>query len=380
MNRFLLFLFCLIAAGEISYSQPSVTAGTGALGFNLSSYGRLRANAGAFVSASREVDRMTLIVSQSQNAVFDYQNDADSTVEVAESITIPGVDVAAQTVVDNEYSALPPRIKARITVMGWTNQKYLIVRYTIIADTINLGSLYHGVIVIPRVGAIYGGETVKYSGARKAAYYFREGENSYWGVKALNPQVFGVRSLDWDEYSTNPNGDAATDSLRELMTKYSSFDSLVVAGSNGSIYSVNTGKNTFTNAGDSTRIYFALAYGTSETDLFASLDSATAKFGAISTSVRRDNEIIPGSYSLEQNYPNPFNPSTQISFSIASSQHVRLTVSDALGREVSTVVNGGLDAGEYSVPFDASRLSAGVYYYTLRAGSFVQTKRMVLVK
>ncbi|MBK9098488.1 MAG: T9SS type A sorting domain-containing protein [bacterium] len=103
-----------------------------------------------------------------------------------------------------------------------------------------------------------------------------------------------------------------------------------------------------------------------------------------------DNEIpMISNFKLEQNYPNPFNPSTNIGFVIASeakqSQPVTLKVYDVLGNEVATLVNEELSAGEYEVTFDvgASRdlsLSSGIYFYTLRAGEFVQTKKMVLMK
>ncbi|MCB0722507.1 MAG: immune inhibitor A [Ignavibacteriae bacterium] len=92
------------------------------------------------------------------------------------------------------------------------------------------------------------------------------------------------------------------------------------------------------------------------------------------------NGQIPVSYDLSQNYPNPFNPSTMINFSIPKDQAVTLKVYDMLGREVSQLVSGVQKAGSYSVVFDGSKLSSGVYYYEIRAENFVETKRMVLVK
>ena len=99
----------------------------------------------------------------------------------------------------------------------------------------------------------------------------------------------------------------------------------------------------------------------------------------------------PTKFELAQNYPNPFNPTTTISYAIpnvetqfatanSSLQTVTLKVYDALGREVATLVNGKQTAGEYSVKFDASKLTSGIYFYTLRAGNFVQTRRMILMK
>ena len=93
-----------------------------------------------------------------------------------------------------------------------------------------------------------------------------------------------------------------------------------------------------------------------------------------------DDAVIPSAYVLEQNYPNPFNPSTSIRFELPSSGLTTLTVYDLLGREVSVLVNDVKEAGEYSVPFNASTMTSGVYFYQLRSGAFVETKKMLLVK
>lgn len=86
-------------------------------------------------------------------------------------------------------------------------------------------------------------------------------------------------------------------------------------------------------------------------------------------------------YSLSQNYPNPFNPSTKIEFSIPNSGNVSLKVYDILGNEVASLVNNErLSAGKYKADFNASYLSSGIYYYTIRANNFTDTKKMLLVK
>jgi predicted acyl esterase len=97
------------------------------------------------------------------------------------------------------------------------------------------------------------------------------------------------------------------------------------------------------------------------------------------------DEIEPGSenplvFSLSQNYPNPFNPSTSISFELSSKNFVSVKVFDILGKEVGTIVNEIKDAGRYSVIFDGSKLSSGVYFYRINSGTFSDVKRMVLVK
>ncbi len=93
-----------------------------------------------------------------------------------------------------------------------------------------------------------------------------------------------------------------------------------------------------------------------------------------------DNNRIPLSFNLSQNYPNPFNPSTKISYSIPEQALVTLKVFDILGKEVRALVNEEKRAGTYEINFKTSNLSSGIYFYQLRAGSFVETKKMVLLK
>lgn len=92
------------------------------------------------------------------------------------------------------------------------------------------------------------------------------------------------------------------------------------------------------------------------------------------------NNIIPSEFSLEQNFPNPFNPTTQIKYSVKENGLVTLKVYDVLGKEVAALVNEEKDAGEYNVTFDAGRLSSGIYFYTISANNFQQTKKMLLIK
>ncbi|MCH8942356.1 MAG: T9SS type A sorting domain-containing protein [Bacteroidetes bacterium] len=107
----------------------------------------------------------------------------------------------------------------------------------------------------------------------------------------------------------------------------------------------------------------------------------------IVTDVEDENSVnIPKEFSLSQNYPNPFNPETAISYQLSAFSFVSLKVFDVLGREVATLVNEEKPAGTYTINFNAEGLSSGVYFYRLqvytpeRAGSFVQTKKLVFMK
>jgi hypothetical protein len=99
--------------------------------------------------------------------------------------------------------------------------------------------------------------------------------------------------------------------------------------------------------------------------------------------VNVDDETPAGSvntYKLFQNYPNPFNPSTKISYSIPETDLVTLKVYDVLGNEVATLVSENKPVGSYEIEFDGSELTSGVYFYRLQAGSFIETKKMILMK
>ncbi len=108
-------------------------------------------------------------------------------------------------------------------------------------------------------------------------------------------------------------------------------------------------------------------------------------FSSGTTVVPEANQPAPVAFRLAQNYPNPFNPTTTIEYTIGGvegrpSTNVRLAVFDVLGREMAVLVNEGKAPGTYTVEFDGSRLSSGVYFYRLQAGEFTGTKRLLLLK
>jgi len=129
-------------------------------------------------------------------------------------------------------------------------------------------------------------------------------------------------------------------------------------------------------------------------EILRSLPYDSLAFGTISypiTDVEDEGQnIIPKEFSLSQNYPNPFNPSTIIKYALGSRQYATLKVYDVLGNEVATLVNEEKPAGEYEVEFsavggsasggNAYSLPSGVYFYQLRAGIFIETKKMLLLK
>jgi len=92
------------------------------------------------------------------------------------------------------------------------------------------------------------------------------------------------------------------------------------------------------------------------------------------------SNVIPVKFSLHQNYPNPFNPSSKISFDLPVSSVVRIKVYDITGRQVTTLADEFKQAGIYEVTFDGTNLASGIYFYKMEAGTFIQSKKMVLIK
>ena len=93
-----------------------------------------------------------------------------------------------------------------------------------------------------------------------------------------------------------------------------------------------------------------------------------------------NGNTAPKDFDLFQNYPNPFNPTTQIKYALKEDGFVTIKVYDLLGKVVATLVNENKPAGVYTVDFDASRLSSGIYFYTIKTNNFFDRKKMILMK
>ena len=107
--------------------------------------------------------------------------------------------------------------------------------------------------------------------------------------------------------------------------------------------------------------------------------SANVNGGSVLVGVT-EKENFPLDFDLSQNYPNPFNPTTKIEYSLPSKEYVILKIYDIMGNEISVLVNEQKEAGKYQTNFDASALTSGVYIYSLQAGNFYQSHKMLLIK
>ena len=155
-----------------------------------------------------------------------------------------------------------------------------------------------------------------------------------------------------------------------------------IGGDGGIIFKTENGGQSWTRqnspfAGASIK---AMDYNTQRVAFVGTLGTSGYNASPLLTGLDDPISTTVSGFRLEQNYPNPFNPTTQIAFVLPRAGQVNLTVYDVLGRAVATLVDEAVAAGEYRVTFDGRDLSSGIYFYQLRAGDFMETRRMMLVK
>ncbi|HLP18491.1 MAG TPA: T9SS type A sorting domain-containing protein [Bacteroidota bacterium] len=188
-------------------------------------------------------------------------------------------------------------------------------------------------------------------------------------MKALSPSVSGKQMLvKWSSV------DEANGSGVESTTLYAAIDDgayAVVGTTNADslVIPIQAGSHKYS--------FYALAK-----DFLGNVESVRPAIVTTQTvnAVERIEQQTPHEFALAQNYPNPFNPSTTIQFSLPVSTRTELKIYDALGRTVATLVNEEMPAGRYSVQWNAGGFASGMYIYRLTAGTFVQTRKLMLVK
>lgn len=121
-------------------------------------------------------------------------------------------------------------------------------------------------------------------------------------------------------------------------------------------------------------------YRVTTEDIHGNQSLSSPEAAVFVTGVSETSKGIPKEFRLEQNYPNPFNPATLINYALPKQSFVRLTVYNALGQEIATLMNGMQDAGNKSVELDGSNLPSGMYFYKITAGTFSDIKKMILLK
>jgi hypothetical protein len=234
-----------------------------------------------------------------------------------------------------------------------------------------------------------------------------------------NSGVFQLNGFNWDEKNTgltNTNVTALTSIGGYLFagTSQGSVGGVYISSDNGNNWTLSQdisfvtsiltiGSNIFvgsygdgvwrsTNYGNTwgqindglgSGAYYVLSLGMDNQYIFAGTSASSIwrrPLSQVVTDIEEETNLQPKEFSLEQNYPNPFNPTTTISFGLQNKSNVKITILNAIGEEVAVVLNEGREAGFHQVEFNAMNLPSGVYFYQLRAGSFVETKKMILLK
>lgn len=213
----------------------------------------------------------------------------------------------------------------------------------------------------------------------KAVYHFSSNGGSSWTVDAS--LGLSTQTVDY----TWCNSDSNTASGGYLIATYVDRDGDSVSVRRGVLGNMGTLFHKINSAAASSFVLPVCDIYKSGANKY----SAVAYAGLGPTNVYFDQEGIVGiqktgtivsGFELSQNYPNPFNPVTKIDFGIPEQEFVTLKVFDLLGREVRTIVNENLQPGSYSVNFNASNLSSGIYFYKLQTSTYSDVKRMILIK
>ena len=210
------------------------------------------------------------------------------------------------------------------------------------------------------------------------------GPDTYAGVSLLSNHNINFRAIYNDESAAgNPSwGIYDGFSNEEKWQSISGGVEFKIAGPEDISYAISAGPFNI-DPYDVQIVTFAMIAGDDLAALKIHADSAQAFWAELEPLGINDNKEEQGrpfSYQLSQNYPNPFNPETKIEFAVAKAGFVELTIFNALGEEVETLINNNLPAGKYDLNWNASGYASGIYFYQIRAGSLIQQRKMLLLR
>jgi hypothetical protein len=374
MSKFLRFLSVILFAALLFVSDSmGQSINNGTIGVTLSTYGRVRVT--GIDADALQIDRSSILVGHTADQVFDYWNDAEN-VDTARTVTNPQLsDLEAYVSIDNAYSGLPPAALVKINAYGWNSTGYVIVKFNVqnMEDS-NWANTLIGMELIPQIDGVYGFETHEWVVGSDVLDMY-SGASTHIGYKVLSSTFRSIRTIDWyDGYN-----DFDTDLWSWL--SYADYDTLYECPSADGTVGFFSQQPVDIAAGDSTEVFVGIAIGSNQTQMLENMAAAATKYTEVFTpNSITDTEVAPQQFELAQNYPNPFNPTTAIRFTLPVAEQAQLTVFNMLGQNVATLVNDHLAAGSYEFEFDAASLPSGVYFYSLQAGNFSMTKKMILLK
>ncbi len=287
----------------------------------------------------------------------------------------------------DEKASNPIGLKVKSRMLAYAaapDDKYVIVEYEITNTTsAALQGIYTGLFTDWDLDEASSNAT-QYDAATKTAYaYARKNvDYPYAGVKLLTNAAPAL----YYPMSYQLTGDPLADSKFTIAEKYLTLSSGVKTASLGTtgngydiMYTIGSGPYNIP-AGGSIAVAYAFISGDNLTDLLNSGNAALTKYATVPNKPTEPKPSEMTGFVLKQNYPNPAKTLTNIPFNIAEKSATKLTVSNVNGKVIQTLVNETLNAGSYSIPFNLTQLTPGVYFYELRAGSYHKTLKMMVVK
>lgn len=372
MKKRLLFLFVIFLSlfifEQASFSQ--VTFSNGPLYIRVDAYGAIRFFTLAGTDTVQHINRISLIAAGNEGEVMEYWNDLD--VETpTELVTNPTIgDYEVTGAYNNAYSGAPPNFVFDQTVYGWDNQNYILVKEIITNKESADQPTQAGLDVVQYVDYTWEDDHIFYDMTNNILTQF---DIHHIGIKILSEPTTSGQVFKWFD------GYEVLDSLYYANLNDASFDTdTLITDADGGVGILGGDHSTLAPNASKT-VYFAVAVGSTGTEMIANMQLAQQKYSQL-TSVQSDYNNIPSDYVLNQNYPNPFNPSTKITFGLPQHSNVVLKVYNTLGEEVAELMNGSLDAGTYTYNFDASDLTSGIYIYSLQTDAGVISNKMTLIK
>ena len=289
---------------------------------------------------------------------------------------------------DNGAGSSAIGIRAKLNSFSFNdlnNQNYILLKYDLTnTTTATINNLYGGLFFDWDI--VDGNDDfTAYDSIGHFGYCYHIGGNpNTWIASAL------VSSDNYGFWAINNQGGDGGFSIYDGFTDAEKWQSLSSgigksqAGA-GDISHVVSGGPYSIQPNETIPVAFSIAAGLNIDELRTAIANSRNKYSQIPTSILDEKIERPGEFYLSQNYPNPFNPSTRIQYQVSRASNISLKIFDVLGNEIANLVNEYKHAGSYEVEFSTAEtkigvsLPSGVYFYRLRAGDFVETKKMILL-
>lgn len=366
MKKQLLLLAALLLVATGLFAQAGFS--TGGMIVLVNEYGKVEL---LLSDSTSMLERASILVATEPDAVFDYQNDAD-TEEPTVLVPSPALsDFEIYGAYNNAYSGAPPDVIISQNAYGWNDGDYIIVKFNIQNNEAAYVNAMAGLDFIPYIEGEYGYDTVTYDGTNELIRFHRGGMKSM-GLKLLSASLGSLYSFEW--YS-----DYSVDTSYWNWMNFGALQSQYPSPTADGPVTITSQSAVSLNTGESFDVFYAFAVGDDEASMIANINKATQKYQQIFTSIN-DGNLVSGKAVLEQNRPNPFRDATVITYSLPAAGKVSLKVYDVFGSLKSVLVNEVQQQGSHSATFNAGELPAGVYYYTLQVNGQSETRKMIVTE